>query len=64
MLRIPPVSPEQIMATHRLRKSSMYRFHDSERNDRKFLIVALAAALILGTVLSGLGFTILNTFPK
>lgn len=42
------------MATHRLRKSSMYRFHDSARTDRKYLIVALAAALILAAVLSGL----------
>mgnify|MGYP000175592163 FL=1 len=52
------------MTTHRLRKSSTYRFHDSVRNDRKYLIVALAAALILGAVLSGLGLTIFHTFPK
>ena len=52
------------MTTHRLRKSSSYRFHDSVRNDRKYLIVALAAALILAAVLSGLGLTVFQTLPK
>ncbi|GAB1721175.1 MAG: hypothetical protein NTNFB01_00710 [Nitrospira sp.] len=52
------------MATHRLHKSSKYRFHDSVRKDRKFLIVALAAALILAALLSGLGLTIFPTFSK
>ncbi len=56
--------PEQIMTTHRLRKSSMYRFHDSVRKDRKFLLVALAAALILAAVLSGIGFDFLHTTPR
>jgi hypothetical protein len=56
--------PEQIMTTHRLRKSSTYRFHDSVRNDRKFLLVALAAALILAAVLSALGVDFLHTNPK
>ena len=52
------------MTTHRLRKSSTYRFHDSVRNDRKFLLVALAAALILAAVLSALGVDFLHTNPK
>jgi hypothetical protein len=56
--------PEQIMTTHRLRKSSTYRFHDSVRNDRKFLLVALAAALILAAVLSALGVDFFHTSPK
>ncbi|MCC6967979.1 MAG: hypothetical protein IT391_17045 [Nitrospira sp.] len=52
------------MTTHRLRKSSRYRFHDSARKDRKYLIVALAAALILAAILSSLGLIVLPTFPK
>ena len=59
-----PIRPEHIMTTHRIRKSSTYRFHDSAHNDRKFLIVALVAALILAAVLSGLGLTSLQTFTK
>ena len=43
------------MMTQRLRKSSMYRFHDSVRHDRKYLIVALAAALILAAILELVG---------
>ena len=42
----------------------MYRFHDSVRADRKYLLVALAAALILAAVLAGLGSTVFQTFPK
>ena len=42
------------MATHSLRKSNRYRFHDSARKDRKFLILALASALLLAALLSGL----------
>lgn len=52
------------MTTHRLHKSSTYRFHDSAHKDRKFLIVALVAALVLAAVLSGLGLTSFQTFPK
>lgn len=52
------------MTTHHLRKSSMYRFHDSVRSERKFLIVALASALILAAVLSGLVFEFLHAIPK
>lgn len=42
----------------------MYRFHDSVRHDRKYLIVALAAALILAAILASLGLTVFPTFPK
>ena len=52
------------MTTHSLRKSSRYRFHNSVRNDRKYLIVALAAALILTAVLSRLGFDFIHALPK
>ncbi len=48
------------MTTHQLRKSNLYRFHDSGRSDRKFLMVALAFALILMGVLSGLVFEFLH----
>lgn len=52
------------MATRSLRRSSRYRFHDSVRNGRKFLLVALAAALILAAVLSGIGFDFFHITPK
>lgn len=42
----------------------MYRFHDSARKDRKYLIVALVAALMLAAILSSLGLIVLPTFPK
>lgn len=58
------VRAEHSMMTQRLRKSSMYRFHDSVRHDRKYLIVALAAALILAAILASLGLTVFPTFPK
>ena len=48
------------MTTHHLRKSSRYRFHDSGRTDRKFLMVALTSALILAAVLSSLVFEFLH----
>lgn len=44
-----------MMTTHRIRKSSTYRFHDSARNDRKFILAAVAAALILAALLASLG---------
>lgn len=49
------------MTSHHLRRSSTYRFHDTGRSDRKFLIVALTSALILMAVLSGLVFEFLHT---
>jgi hypothetical protein len=54
----------QIMTAHHLRKSSMYRFHDSVRSERKCLIVALTSALILMAVISGLVFEFLHATPK
>lgn len=47
--------PDSMMTTHRIRKSSMYRFHDSARNDRKFILAAAAAALIFAVLLASLG---------
>lgn len=56
------------MTTHRIRKSSTYRFHASVRNDRKFMLAAVAAALatalILLALLSGLGLDLLHTTVK
>ncbi len=49
------------MPTRRIHKSSMYRFHDSARKDRKFMLAALAAALILAALLlSNLGLDLLH----
>ena len=59
-----PLTLETVMTTHSLRKSSRYRFHNSVRNDRKYLIVALASALILTAVLSRLGFDFIHVLPK
>ncbi|MBS0170877.1 MAG: hypothetical protein JSR62_11030 [Nitrospira sp.] len=57
--------PELIMPTRRVRKSSMYRFHDSARKDRKFMLAALAAALILAALLlSHLGLDLFPTTAK
>ncbi|MCC2640528.1 MAG: hypothetical protein K0S45_941 [Nitrospira sp.] len=50
------------MTTHRPHKSSSYRFHDSERADRKFLLIALTSGLILATLLSGLLFDLFPAF--
>ena len=47
------------MTPPHLRRSSTYRFHDSGRTDRKFLMVALTSALILTAVISGLVFEFL-----
>lgn len=52
------------MASQSLHRSSRYRFHDSVRKDRKFLIVALASALILAAILSGLVLDFPHAFPK
>ena len=52
------------MATHSLRRSNRYRFHNSARKDRKFLIVALASALLLAALLSGLVIDFPHAFPK
>lgn len=53
------------MPTRRVRKSSMYRFHDSARKDRKFMLAALAAALILAALLlSHLGLDLFPTTAK
>lgn len=64
----PPTIVEPIMTTHRIRKSSTYRFHDSVRNDRKFMLAAVAAALatalILLALFSGLGLDLLHTTVK
>ena len=49
------------MTTHHPRRSSTYRFHDSGRSDRKFLLVALTSGLILMGVLSGLSFELFPT---
>ena len=48
------------MTSQQVRKPSTYRFHDAGRTDRKFLMVALASALILAAVLSGLVFEFLH----
>lgn len=48
------MTDETIMTTHSLRRSHRYRFHDSVRKDRKFLVVALASALVLAAILSSL----------
>jgi len=47
-----------------MRKSSMYRFHDSARKDRKFMLAALAAALLLAALLSSLGLDIFHPTVK
>ena len=52
------------MSTHPMRKSSMYRFHDSARKDRKFMLAALAAALLLAALLSSLGLDIFHLTVK
>lgn len=52
------------MASQSLHRSGRYRFHDSVRKDRKFLIVALASALILAAILSGLVLDFPHAFPK
>ncbi|MCS6316872.1 MAG: hypothetical protein H8K05_03645 [Nitrospira sp.] len=50
--------------TTSLHRSSRYRFHDSARNDRKYLLVALTAALILMALLSALMFDFFPAAPK
>lgn len=64
MQREPPTTDETIMTTHSLRRSHRYRFHDSVRKDRKFLIVALASALVLAAILSRLVLDFPHAFPK
>ena len=52
------------VASQSLHRSSRYRFHDSVRKDRKFLIVALASALVLAAILSRLVLDFPHAFPK
>lgn len=47
-----------------MRKSNIYRFHDSARKDRKFMLAALAAALLLAALLSSLGLDVFNLAVK
>ncbi|MBX3346347.1 MAG: hypothetical protein R3B11_17700 [Nitrospira sp.] len=47
-----------------MRKSSLYRFHDSARKDRKFMLAAVAAALLLAALLSNLGLDVFHLSVK
>ena len=47
-----------------MRKSDIYRFHDSARKDRKFMLAALAAALLLAALLSSLDLNVFNLAVK
>ncbi len=53
-----------------MRKSDIYRFHDSARKDRKFMVAALLlaalllAALLLTALLSSLGLDVFNPAVK
>ncbi len=48
-----------------MRKSDIYRFHDSARKDRKFMAAALLlAALLLAALLSSLGLDVFNPAVK
>lgn len=60
----PPATLERIKATRPMRKSSLYRFHDSARKDRKFMLAAVAAALLLAALLSNLGLDVFHLSVK